>query len=65
MLKKLPPREREIVDLLYERGDLTVSGDLGCALAQRLPYSARTACHSSKYGSSSAGKETAKPSSSE
>jgi predicted transcriptional regulator len=25
MLKKLPPREREIVDLLYERGDLTVA----------------------------------------
>jgi predicted transcriptional regulator len=26
MLKKLPPREREIVDLLYERGELLVSG---------------------------------------
>jgi len=25
MLKKLPPREREIVDLLYERGELTVA----------------------------------------
>ncbi|MBT2187301.1 BlaI/MecI/CopY family transcriptional regulator [Sphingobium nicotianae] len=25
MLKKLPPREREIVDLLYERGELAVS----------------------------------------
>ena len=25
MLKKLPPREREIVDLLYERGDLAVA----------------------------------------
>jgi len=25
MLKKLPPREREVVDLLYERGDLTVA----------------------------------------
>jgi predicted transcriptional regulator len=25
MLKRLPPREREIVDLLYERGDLTVA----------------------------------------
>jgi predicted transcriptional regulator len=25
MLKKLPPREGEIVDLLYERGDLTVA----------------------------------------
>jgi predicted transcriptional regulator len=25
MLKKLPPREREIVDLLYERGDRTVA----------------------------------------
>ena len=25
MLKKLPPREREIVDLLYERGDLTAA----------------------------------------
>ena len=25
MLKRLPPREREIVDLLYERGDLTAA----------------------------------------
>ena len=25
MLKKLPPREREIVDLLYEQGDLTAA----------------------------------------
>ena len=25
MLKKLPPREREIVDLLYERGGLTAA----------------------------------------
>jgi predicted transcriptional regulator len=25
MLNKLPPREREIVDLLYQRSDLTVS----------------------------------------
>jgi predicted transcriptional regulator len=25
MLSKLPPRERQIVDLLYERGDLSVS----------------------------------------
>lgn len=25
MLKRLPPREREILDLLYERGDLTVA----------------------------------------
>ena len=25
MLKNLPPREREIVDLLYERGDLTAA----------------------------------------
>ena len=25
MLKKLPPREREIVDLLYERGELTAA----------------------------------------
>ena len=24
-MKRLPPREREIVDLLYERGDLTVA----------------------------------------
>jgi predicted transcriptional regulator len=32
MLKKLPPREREIVDLLYERGDLTVA-----EIAESLP----------------------------
>ena len=32
MLKKLPPREREIVDLLYERGDLTVA-EIAAALA--------------------------------
>jgi predicted transcriptional regulator len=25
MLKSLPPREREIIDLLYERGDLTAA----------------------------------------
>ena len=32
MLKKLPPREREIVDLLYERGTLTVA-----EIAEALP----------------------------
>ena len=34
MLKKLPPREREIVDLLYERGDLTVA-EISVALLGR------------------------------
>ena len=34
MLKRLPPREREIVDLLYERGDLTVA-EISVALLGR------------------------------
>ena len=34
MLKKLPPREREIIDLLYERGDLTVA-EIAVALTGR------------------------------
>jgi len=34
MVKKLPPREREIVDLLYERGELTVA-DISEALPGR------------------------------
>ncbi|KRA84313.1 BlaI/MecI/CopY family transcriptional regulator [Altererythrobacter sp. Root672] len=39
MLKKLPPREREIVDLLYERGDLTVA-EISEALPGQLSGSA-------------------------
>ena len=34
MLNKLPPRERQIVDLLYQRGDLSVS-DVCDALPDR------------------------------
>ena len=39
MLNKLPPRERQIVDLLFERGDMAVS-DLCDALPDRLSGSA-------------------------
>jgi len=35
MLNKLPPRERQLVDLLFERGDMAVS-DLCDALPDRL-----------------------------
>ena len=34
MLSKLPPRERQIVDLLYQRSDLTVA-EIGEALPDR------------------------------
>ena len=34
MLNKLPPRERQIVDLLYQRSDLTVA-EIGEALPDR------------------------------
>ena len=39
MLSNLPPREREIVDILYERGASTV-GEVGDALADELSGSA-------------------------
>jgi len=39
MLNKLPPRERQIVDTLFERGDMAVS-DLCNALPDRLSGSA-------------------------
>lgn len=39
MLSKLPPRERQIVDLLYERGDMAVA-DICDALPDRLSGSA-------------------------
>ena len=39
MLDKLPPRERQIVDLLFERGDMAVA-DLCNALPDRLSGSA-------------------------
>jgi predicted transcriptional regulator len=39
MLSKLPPRERQIVDILYERGPLAVS-DICEALPDRLSGSA-------------------------
>ena len=39
MLDKLPPRERQIVDLLFERGELAVA-DLCDALPDRLSGSA-------------------------
>jgi predicted transcriptional regulator len=39
MLNKLPPRERQLVDLLFERGDMAVS-DLCDALPDRLSGSA-------------------------
>jgi predicted transcriptional regulator len=39
MLNKLPPRERQIVDLLFERGDMAVA-DLCDALPDRLSGSA-------------------------
>jgi predicted transcriptional regulator len=39
MLDKLPPRERQIVDLLYERGAMVV-GDICAALPDRLSGSA-------------------------
>jgi len=39
MLGRLPPRERQIVDLLYERGALTVA-ELCAALPDRLSGSA-------------------------
>ena len=39
MLSKLPPRERQIVDILYERGDLAVS-DICDALPDQLSGSA-------------------------
>lgn len=39
MLNKLPPRERQIVDLLYERGDMAVS-DICDALPVALSGSA-------------------------
>lgn len=42
MLKKLPPREREIVDLLYERGDLTVAEISEALLGQPSGSAVRT-----------------------
>ena len=39
MLNKVPPRERQIVDLLYERGEMAVS-DICDALPDRLSGSA-------------------------
>src|SRR3546814_6011913 len=39
MLSSLPPREREIVDILYERGPSTVS-EIGAALSDALTGSA-------------------------
>lgn len=39
MLKRLPPRERQIVDLLFERGEMAVS-DICDALPDRLSGSA-------------------------
>ena len=39
MLSKLPPRERQIVDILYERGPLLVS-DICAALPDQLSGSA-------------------------
>ena len=39
MLSKLPPRERQIVDLLYERGEMAVA-DICDALPDRLSGSA-------------------------
>ena len=39
MLSKLPPRERQIVDLLYERGEMAVT-DMCDALPDRLSGSA-------------------------
>ena len=39
MLSKLPPRERQIVDLLYERGEMAVA-DICEALPDRLSGSA-------------------------
>ena len=39
MLSKLPPRERQIVDILYERGALAVS-EIGDALPDQLSGSA-------------------------
>ncbi|WP_184095353.1 BlaI/MecI/CopY family transcriptional regulator [Sphingopyxis panaciterrulae] len=39
MLSSLPPREREIVDILYERGASTVS-EIGAALSDALTGSA-------------------------
>ena len=42
MLKKLPPREREIVDLLYERGDLTVAEICGALPGQPSGSAVRT-----------------------
>lgn len=39
MLSKIPPRERQIVDLLYERGQMAVS-DICDALPDRLSGSA-------------------------
>jgi BlaI family transcriptional regulator, penicillinase repressor len=42
MLKKLPPREGEIVDLLYERGDLTVAEISEALLGQPSGSAVRT-----------------------
>ena len=39
MLSKLPPRERQIVDILYERGDLPVA-DISEALPDQISGSA-------------------------
>lgn len=39
MLSKLPPRERQIVDILYEAGPLT-AGDIGDRVPDRLSGSA-------------------------
>ena len=39
MLNRLPPRERQIIDLLFERGEMAVS-DLCAALPDRLSGSA-------------------------
>ena len=42
MLKKLPPREREIVDLLHERGDLTAAEISVALYGQRSGSAVRT-----------------------
>jgi predicted transcriptional regulator len=42
LLKKLPPREREIVDLLYERGDLTVAEIAGALTGRPSGSAVRT-----------------------
>lgn len=61
MLSKLPPRERQIVDLLYERGDMAVadicdalpdplSGSAVRAMLQRLERKGYVQRHESERG---------------